>query len=166
MLKQVAERFPPSEVSVHVVWMPMVPGDDEPAARATGKMFAGLGVRQYYDGQRVVGLGYRRDVFTNCLDDAISVMPEDHPLYEQLSEWATTTRGEGPLWDAVLFYPPGVEWTDRIPAPRFWSKQVGFFGEDAGDVTGVFFRNDCKAPPVDSDWHREVREAMTKLSQE
>jgi len=163
VLKQVAEGFPQREVSVHVVWMPMVPGDDEPAARTTGRMFAGLDVRQYYDGGRVVGSAFRRDVFPNCASDALSVMPEEHPLYAQLREWATPPRAEGPLWDAVLFYPPGVEWGDQTPVPRFWSKQVAYLGENAGGVTGVFFRNDCKAAPVDSDWHREVREAMANL---
>lgn len=118
-------------------------------------------VHQYYDGARVVGLAYRLEVFPNCLQDALSVMPKDHPLYAQLSARATDSRGEDPLWDAVLFYPPGVEWKEHVPNTTAWSKQVGFIGPGAGKVTGVFFHNDCKQPPTDSDWHDEVRNAMS-----
>lgn len=160
MLKEIAEKYSQDEVSVHVVWLPMVSGDDERAARSTGRMYAAHPVHQYYDGQRSVGLSYRREVFTNCLNDALSVMPQDHPLYAELNEWASTPRGIGPLWDAVLFYPPGIEWDDHIPRPAAWSKQVAFFEGGTGDITGTFFRYDCKSPPVDSDWNVEVRRGL------
>jgi len=160
VLKEIAEKYSQDEVSVHVVWLPMVSGDDERAARSTGRMYAAHPVHQYYDGQRSVGLSYRREVFTNCLNDALSVMPQDHPLYAELNEWASTPRGNGPLWDAVLFYPPGIEWDDHMPRPAAWSKQVAFFEGATGDVTGTFFRDDCKAPPVDSDWNVEVQRGL------
>lgn len=163
MLKEIAEKYSEDEVSVHVVWMPMVPGDDEQAARSSAKMYGGHAVHQYYDAQRIVGLAYRAEVFANCLRDAIGVMPKDHPLYADLTEWASTPRGEGPLWDAVLFYPPSVEWREEMPRPAAWSKQVGFFGSDAGPITGMFFRNSCTEPPTESDWHVEVRNAMNGL---
>lgn len=163
MLKEVVEKYPQDQVSVHVVWMPMVPGDDEQAARSTGEMYAKRGVHQYYDDEHILGLAYRSELFANCLRDILTVMPSDHPMYAEISEWASSSHSEGPLWDAVLFYPPGVEWTERMPRPVAWSKQVGFFGSDAGDVTGVFFQNDCKQLPVDSDWRRQVREAMPAL---
>src|SRR5262245_18544922 len=141
----------------------MVPGDDNKSARATGKMFPGGRVHQYYDADRIVGLAYRHDVFPTCLQEALAIMPKDHPLYAQLSEWAATPQGTGPLWDAVLFFPAGVEWKDQVPAPAAWSKQVGFMGPDAGAVTGMFFHNDCKQLPTDSDWHDEVRNGMKAL---
>jgi len=164
VLREVAEKYSPHQVAVYVVWLPMVPGDDERAASSTGRMYARQQVRQYYDGERIVGLSYHRDVFPTCLKDAISVMPKDHPLHAQLSEWAETSPAEVPLWDAVLFYPPDVEWSDRTPQPVAWSKQVAFFGPDSGEITGTFFRNDCKGSPIDSDWRSEVHDAMTELT--
>lgn len=163
MLKEIAEKYSADDVSVHVVWMPMVPGDDERAARSSGRMYGSHPVHQYYDGGRTIGLAYRREAFTNCLTDALSVMPKDNPLYAELSEWATTSRGDGPLWDAVLFYPQGVEWADRMLQPVAWSKQVAFFEGSTNDVTGTFFRDDCKSPPVDSDWHEEVRRGLRSV---
>ncbi|MGH8675719.1 MAG: hypothetical protein ACREVG_15590 [Burkholderiales bacterium] len=163
MLNEVVDKYPQDQVSLHVVWLPMVFGDDESAAKSTGKMYGRDRVHQYYDGARLVGLAYRGEVFSNCLQDALSVMPKDHPLYAQLSECATTS--EVPLWDAVLFYPPGVEWKEQVPQPAAWSKQVGFIGPDAGEITGMFFRNDCKQLPTDSDWHDEVRNGMKTLEQ-
>jgi len=165
VLKEVVEKYPQEQVSVHVVWMPMVTGDSERAARSTGTVYPHDRVHQYYDGEHLVGLVYRREVFAHCLREILAVMPSDHPMHADLSEYAASSgnEGEGPLWDAVLFYPPGVEWTQCVPEPAAWSKQVGFFGDDAGDVTGVFFRNDCKQLPVDSDWHNQVREAMAAV---
>lgn len=162
VLKEVVEAYPRERVSVLVVWMPMVPGDDEQSARSTGMMYAGHGVRQYYDAERKIGTAYHRDVFPDCISEALSVMPKDHPLFPTLRDWAELPA-DRPLWDAVLFYQPGVEWIDVAPRPTGWSKQVGFVGPDSGDVTGIFFRNDCSEPTVDSDWFREVRQAMIEL---
>ncbi len=188
MLKEIVEALPDDAVSIHVVWLPMLPGDSREAALATGAMFAGRPVHQYYDARRVVGLAYSRDVFPTCLRDVIRATPEDHPFHAVLAEWAEHRRDEGPLWDAVLFYPAGVEWQDKAPAPALWSKQVAFFvpsadgigavcrsgaaddasdGDDAGgsgeQITGTFFHNDCNQPPVDSDWFLEVRRAIVEL---
>jgi hypothetical protein len=163
VLKEIVKAYPAGTISVHVVWMPMVPGDDAAAARQTASMFAGLGVHQYYDERKIVGLSYHRDVFPNCLQEALRGTPRDHPIYEQLKEWAKSPK-EGPVWDAVLFYPSGIEWKDRVPTPKRWSKQIDFMGAGTGDVTGVFYRNDCGQPPTDSDWHRELRQAMNALS--
>jgi hypothetical protein len=165
VLREVVEKYPQDQVSVHVIWLPMVLGDDEAAARSTGKLYRHGRVQQYYDGDRVVGLAYVRDVFPHCLEDALSVMPKDHPLYAPMSERSSTARGSGPLWDAVLFYPAGVEWKDRAPAPAAWSKQVGFVGPEAAPLTGSFFRNDCKMSPTDSDWHDEVWNGMRVLKE-
>lgn len=163
MLKEVVEKYPSDQVSVFVVWLPMVPGDSKRAARSTGAMYAGYQVRQYYDPDRTVGLAYHREVFPNCLRDALSVMPKDHSLYGELSGWAASSRGDGPLWDAVLVYPSGAEWNESIPRPTSWSKQAAFFGISAGEITAVFFRNDCMQPPTESDWHIEVKTAMNAL---
>ncbi len=163
MLKEVAEKFDEQAVAIHVVWMPMVPGDSEHVARSTGAMYASHDVHQYYDAERVVGLAYHHEVFGDCVREAVAATPRDHPLHETLREWASSNRQDRPLWDAVLFYPPGVEWMQHVPEPMRWSKQVGFMGKNAGRITGMFFRNDCRQPPVDSDWNDELRAAMKAM---
>lgn len=163
MLKEVVEAHADAALSVHVVWMPMVPGDSREAAQQTGSMFPPDRVHQYYDADHLAGEAYVRDAFASCLADAFKSTPEDHPLHAQLEAWSKSGRPAGPLWDAVLFYPPGLEWADKAPTPQYWSKQVMFFGADAGTITGTFFHNDCKHPPADSDWFREVKSAITKL---
>ena len=163
MLKEVAERYGEESVAIHVVWMPMVPGDNEKAARSSGAMYAGHEVLQYYDTERLVGLAYQRDVFADCLRGAVAATPPDHPLFETLRGWASSNAQERPLWDAVLFYPRGVEWKQRVPEPMRWSKQVGFMGGGVGHMTGIFFRNDCNQSPVDSDWNDELQVAMKAM---
>jgi len=155
---EIAEKWPATDVSIHIVWLPMVPGDNARATRRTGRSFPPH-VHQYYDPDRLVGHAYYRDVFPGCLRDALRVMPKDHPLYDTLHEWSQASRSEGPIWDAVFFYRAGSEWTDGVPVPAFWSMQVAFFPQGDDGVTGTFFRNSCSEPPVDSDWHEEVRRA-------
>lgn len=163
MLKEIVNAYPDGTVSLHVVWVRMVPGDSKRAARSTGAMFAGHQVHQYYDGKRVVGAAYMRDVFPDCLRQALNAMPEDHPLYEPLSEQIRSSQRPTPLWDAVLFYPSGVRWANQTPRPVMWLKQAGFAGGGPGEGTDTFFRNDCAAAPVESDWHDELRQAMSRL---
>jgi hypothetical protein len=71
------------------------------------------------------------------------------------------------LWDAILFYDAQSEWRERVPAPAAWAKQVAFFGSgQPREPSGTFFRSDCKSPPVDSDWHVEVRSGMKIIDPE
>lgn len=163
MLNEVAEKFGADAVAIHVVWMPMLPGDDEDVARSSATLYAGDEVHQYYDPERLVGFAYRRDVFAECLAEEFAVTPRAHPLYETLRERSSPNAQQRPLWDAVLFYPPGVEWAEHAPVPTRWSKQVGFLGAEAGQVTGIFFHNDCNEPPANSDWHDELRKAMRAM---
>lgn len=163
VLKNAVRKYGGRDVDVHVVWLPMVEGDNETAARKTGAMFPANRARQYFDADRAVGLAMSREAFAGCLDQALSGLPEDHPLYPQLHEWSRIPQDEKPLWDAVLFYPQGDTWEEKAPIPLYWSKQVGFYEGRNDGVTGTFFKNDCRVPPVDSDWFDEVEEQLEKL---
>lgn len=161
VLKEIAKKYPGETISIHLVWLPMVCGDDERTARRIGASFPPH-VHQYYDSERASGLAFTNDAFSGCLDRAIQATPRDHPLHNDLVDWAAS-RESGPLWDVVLCFGRGTTWTDRAPPPLFWSKQVAFFGNAAGVSSGTFFRNDCGQPPVDSDWFHEVRLAVQSL---
>ncbi|HKQ50279.1 MAG TPA: hypothetical protein VJZ71_19555 [Phycisphaerae bacterium] len=165
VLKEVVEAAPRADVRVIVVWLPMVETDNAKAAREAARMFRDERVTQFYDPQRLLGLAFPRDVFPNCIHDALRATPPEHPFHADLQAWAESPPDQQVMWDAVLFYDRNGEWGERPPKPRRWSKQVAFF-ENAGpgEPTATFFHNDCKAPPVDSDWHIEVRNGLQAIA--
>jgi hypothetical protein len=157
--KQLVEATVGRDLSVIVVWMPMVETDSEAAAVKASAMFTDRRVTQFYDPERVVGLDYSKGVFANCLRDVLSVLPKEDELRTMVEQWNELAPEHRALWDAVLFFPPGVEWTGAAPAPTRWAKQVMYF-ESGDPITGTFFKDDCKKRPIDSDWHVLLRETM------
>ena len=166
MQNEIVEGAPDAHVAIDWVWMPMLPTDTERAAKKAARMFDDARVRQFYDADMRLGLAYMREAFPNCIRDAIQALPEDDPFRERLKEaLALPGNPEFALWDAVLGYPAGVLWKETIPAPAFWSKQFDYWDSATdGRPTGRFWRNDCKAPPSDSDWAAEVREILKAVS--
>ena len=156
---------PDANIAVELVWIPMWPTDSMRNARKAARRLDDARIRHYYDGQFRLGLAYMRDVFPDCIRDAISVLPERDPLRQKLEE--TLARPGNPelaLWDAALGYRAGVRWDDRIPMPAYWSKQIGFWGPGKpGEPSGSFWRNDCKQLPTDSDWAVELRNLMNAI---
>ena len=149
---------PNAEVTVEIVWVPMLPTDTEESARRAARMFRDPRIRQYYDRDRQLGIAYMKDVFPDCIRDALTVLPADHEFRPRLEEAVASPDQGFPLWDAVLAYPPDAEWRDHVPRPAMWSKQMAYWGcRKDGELTGTFWRNDCKQLPIDSDWAIEVR---------
>lgn len=162
--KQINEAYPHASLAVHIIWLPMIPTDDERSAREAARMFTDARVTQYYDPKRLSGLAYMQEAFSNCLREALAATPKDHPVHDDMEAWARESDEPGALWDAALFYDQGITWNQRAPAPTLWSKQVGYFGcEASAGVTGTFFKNECAKPPVDSDWNHQIREALATL---
>jgi hypothetical protein len=101
-----------------VVWIPMLDGDELPDAERMSQTFAGVPVSQLWDGNRAFGKEVSRSL-GGAADDA--------------------------AWDIYLFYPPGVEWTDRgLPAPdkmiaQSWGSVTGLKGTlpPKGDQSGL-----------------------------
>lgn len=94
--------------------------------------------------------------FRGCLSDALEATPTDHPVYPMLKDWIESRRDDPPLWDAVLFFPPEVEWKEQPPHPTLWAKQVGYDRNADGRWIGTFFRNRCRSAPIESSWRDEV----------
>src|SRR5207247_3249520 len=95
-----------------------------------------------YDPQRRAGIVFVEDHFQRYVRDALAALPKDHPFRERLARHAAAPASESPLWDAVMFFAPGVEWNSKSPPPDWWTKQVGFFGEgERGKPTGQFLRS-------------------------
>ncbi|MCH8066751.1 MAG: hypothetical protein IIC90_13150 [Chloroflexi bacterium] len=86
----------------YVAWVPILPDDNEPAARESCGLIPDARATHFWDEQRVLP-----DTFASVLG-----LPEG---------W--------PAWDVYLAYPPGVTWPDSIqkapPAPAFWHHQLG-----------------------------------------
>ena len=74
-----------------VVWIPMLDGDELPAAKQESARFADRPIRQFWDGEQRLGKEVARS------------LGNPHLV----------------AWDIYLFYPPGAEWTDAgLPAPE------------------------------------------------
>jgi hypothetical protein len=160
---EIVVPHPRFDVAVAIVWMPMVPTDSEQAAQEEAARLSDPRVAHFYDPDRRVGTAYSAHVFGACAKEALLALPREHPLRPRLAELAEGDPGEWPLWDALLLYRAGTTWQAEPPPPPVrWAKQVAYFGTD-DIVTGTFFRNDCRSPPLDSDWQVVVREAMTSM---
>jgi hypothetical protein len=162
--KEIVEAHPKANFVVYVVWMPMIPTDSEAAARKSGGMYQDRRLRQYYDPQRLVGIAFSRDLKLDQFQELLDSLSDEDPLEQRIREWFSMPPEERPVWDAMYFFPAGVRWTEALPEPATWTKQLGFFGDQPGDEpSGLFFRHDSKQPPSESDWFVEVRQAIAKL---
>lgn len=101
MLKKVAS----AELRVHVVWVPILPSDDEAAARQAAARFAEPRLRSYWDPDRALG---------NALGRVLALPPG------RLDEG----RAQGIAWDVYLLYERGARWSEPAPAPTFWMHQL------------------------------------------
>jgi len=140
----------------------MVENDSEAAAREAAKMFKDSRVRQFYDPRRAIGLAYVRGPFKDCLDQALDALPPDHSLRPHLESAVTEPISKRrALWDALLAYGSRVRWNEEPPMPARWTKQMGFQGPGSTDQpNAIFWRDDCRQLPVESDWHDEVRRLL------
>lgn len=164
MQKEIVEAFPAAKLGIYVVWVPMIPTDSEAAARRAATMYKDARIHQYYDPDRLTGIAYSKDLKPDQFRDLVGSLPEDDPLKKHIKEWFARPPEERPVWDVVYFFGEGVKWTEALPAPSSWTKQIAFFGDPAGEEpSGLFFWHDAKQPPSESDWHAEVRRAITKL---
>lgn len=100
MLKSVLEDFSKADIEVSIVWIDMLPSDNEAAARKTAKMFTDARVRQFYDPRR-----------TRLAGKAFA-----HGLIRP---------GAGVAWDIYMFYKPGDTWDEHPPKPIDWMHQLG-----------------------------------------
>ena len=86
-----------NEVVVSIVWIPMLPGDSEDAARAATELIPDARARHYFDPDRQAGRAL-----------------------------ASRMGGEGQIaWDIYLLFPPDVPWEDEPPLPIDWAHQLG-----------------------------------------
>jgi hypothetical protein len=95
--------IPSAEVSAHFVWVPMLPSDNEVAARAAAERFAEPRATQYWDGERQLS---RRLATALVIDTRRSSFAGDDPPF---------------AWDVYLAYARG---NINIDTPDLWMHQL------------------------------------------
>ncbi len=167
MLKSILQDYPKTDISVHVVWVPMLGSDNEAAARKISSMFDDPRVHQYWDPNRLSGTAYTRDVFPKMFRDMAASIPDDHPMAARLKPMfknrGSVQPERAPLWDVAFFYDGNAQWGDRAPKPAEWIKQIAYYGGRSDGVTGMFWLDDFSKPPVDTDWGDELGKRMKKM---
>lgn len=144
-------------VEVFVVWAPMLKGDGSGPASASSAIVAAPHVRQYWDPARRVGTSLRKDVFPDAVERMKRSIPKEHFLEPYLVNRDSTQ----PEWDIYLFFEPGIEWTDRAPAPSRWVRQTALFPSDqGGEPTSVLWANDYASTPVEGSLTEHLRRLM------
>jgi hypothetical protein len=85
-----------AKISLSFVWINMLKGDSEEAARHSAEIIGDQRVQQFYDPNRLLGKAIAKSI---------------HP--------------QGSVaWDMYLFYSEGIEWTEQPPIPFDWAHQL------------------------------------------
>ncbi len=102
VVREVLGEFEGEPVKAFVIWLPMVRGDNEAAARALLAATGDARIRGYWDGKRLAGGAFGRTLRLKLLGLVRAT-----------------------AWDVYLVYPQDVRWTaDDPPAPAHWEHQL------------------------------------------
>ena len=120
--KEITDRFSADHVETISVWIPMLPPDNEQAARESASIFPPDGVPQFYDSQQKVGWAYSRGTFAEFINRARKSLPAGHYLAEHFDNPQMRDR---PQWDLYMLYAPGIRWGNSPPMPNHWIRHCG-----------------------------------------
>ncbi len=158
---EAVEAYPDADLSVLVIWEPMLASDNEAAARVSARIFDDPRVHQFWDADRLSGFTYSTETYPQRLGQIAEAMPDDHFLKARFDTVAGSPE-RVPMWDFALFYPPGVEWTDTPPVSSAFIRQLAIY-QTAEGTRATMLTDDFTRPPIQSDWYDEVRREMTTL---
>ena len=123
VLESVLEKLPSRELSIHVVWTPVLRSDDFDAAKRARSLIPDPRAVHYWDGDQDLGLAYGKVL--------------DLPRGRQLA------------WDIYFAYGEGVEWGEIVPQPTDWVHQLGMDERHLGD--GSNLRTSVEAMLADAE---------------
>jgi hypothetical protein len=153
--QELVERYSSDSLTVFIVWSPMMPGDNEDAAREAAAMFDKANVTQFYDASRGVGNAFRHDVFPDAYEKAFASLPPDHWLRESMpqmkSRYATS-----PEWDIYMFFDGDAEWKRVPPHPTRFVRHLGRVIEKDDERLSIMWINGYGSPPVEGTLPSEV----------
>ena len=101
------EKVQSDQLSVHVVWTPVLAKDDFESAKVARSLIPDPRAVHYWDGDQALGLAYGK----------VLELP----------------RGRELAWDIYFAYGEGVEWGDVVPPPTDWVHQLGRDDKHLGD---------------------------------
>ena len=97
----VLDAYPDADIQVSVVWIDMLPSDNEGWALKSSALFGNppdRRLKQFHDPNKRTGRAFARDL-----------------LY----------KGGGVAWDVYLYYDKDAVWNDTLPEPVEWYHQLG-----------------------------------------
>lgn len=94
----VLDAYPEADIQVSIVWIDMLPSDNEEAAIKSSSIFDDSRVKQFYDPDRKSGYAIGKDLLNENV---------------------------GPAWDIYLYYKAEAEWKSKPPKPIEWMHQLG-----------------------------------------
>ena len=109
VMQEMLAKVPSDRVSVHVVWTPVVPGDDLDAAKEARSLISDPRAVHYWDPEQHVGLAY----------GTVLELP----------------RGRELAWDIYFTFEPQVTWEEQVPGPEDWVHQLGMDDRRLSDGT-------------------------------
>jgi len=95
------EAFGNTDIGISIIWIDILPSDNEASASRASAIFDDPRVAQFHDPRRLAGQAF-----------------------------AAGLLNRPPAWDIYLFYEPGSTWTDGPPKPAQWMHQLGFGAAD------------------------------------
>lgn len=149
--KSLLDQFTASGVHAIVVWEPMLPPDNEAAARQSSGIFAGASASQFYDPERLSGWAFEREQFARKWDEVAAALPADH----WLREYHDSKPDPTPEWDVYMLYKPGRRWEGGTPKPDAFIRHIG--RDEHGQSR--YWRDNFNAPPTTGD----LSEAMKRM---
>jgi len=97
--ENVLEKIDSDQLSVHVVWTPVLPGDTRVSVDKARQIFPGEHVTQYWDSDQSLGKTYGKVV----------KLPQGRSL----------------AWDIYFAFDRESQWKEKVPKPDDWAHQLG-----------------------------------------
>lgn len=154
--REITDRHSIDKIAAIVVWIPMLPTDNESAAHKASAIFPAKRAEQFYDSKQGLGWEYARHTFGGFMQRARQATPDDDPLAPMLDEHAGD--GGGPQWDLYMLYAPGVRWLAEAapPMPAHWIRHCG---RQDGE-TSTYWRDSPDTAPLRGDLYEAVRDMV------
>ena len=129
MQRSVLDAHPGDDLAVAVVWLPMLPADDERAAQEAAHLVADPRVRHFYDGERRAGRAIAGSLGT---DGAAGQIAWDMYLfYDRHARWPAAGAAAPPHSVDWLHQLRGRAWAD--PRRYRWGEEFASGLREAAD---------------------------------
>jgi hypothetical protein len=117
--ESILDKYPAKDISIAVVWVDMVAGDDKASALQTAKILNDPRISHYYDANNIIGRAFAQ---------TLGASPQEAKAK--------------PAWDIYMFYPKGESWTDLPPKPNDYTHQLKSYDGKWIDPNHYYYRED------------------------